>query len=115
KRFKNVARDSEGALASFESLAESIVFDFDADRAVVANLQKRADEFGPIDLAKARNARQMIFLWMRENADANEFVAKNLDILGVDVEELLAEISQGREPIHLLPDHVRGVVIEAEI
>ena len=36
-------------------------------------------------------------------------------VLGMDVEDPVPELDQGGEVVHLLPDEVRGVEVQAEI
>lgn len=50
-----------------------------------------------------------------EAADFIEGFVVDLNILGVEVEELRFELGQRAERVHVLQDEVRRVVVEAEV
>jgi len=49
------------------------------------------------------------------DADFVETVLVEAHVFGVDVEELVGEVPDRLEVVHVLPDHVGGVVVEAEV
>ena len=57
----------------------------------------------------------MEFERRRHDADFIEPVSVEAHILGVNVEQLVGEIAHRLEIVHVLPDHVRGIVVEAEV
>src|SRR6185295_18598572 len=85
KRFQHVPRDLDGALSSFEIFAECFVFDFDANRTIVADFHQRADEPAPVDFAESGNAGCVVLLGQSKNTPVVEgnFVVQH--VLGMDM------------------------------
>src|ERR1035437_529489 len=94
----------ERLLPPFQRLAECVVLDLDAHWAVVANLVKRRHESGPVDVAQSRDARRVPLSWKGENAHFVQAVHVDAHVLGMEVEELMLELAERADGVHLLQD-----------
>lgn len=108
---EDISGDFEGPDSSSEGLPEGIVFDLDADGAIVADLDERGDKVGPRDFTEARNARLMPFGRVGEAPDLVDLVELDAKIFGVNVKEFLAEFPQWGSGVHALEDKVGGIVV----
>jgi hypothetical protein len=114
-----VAKVLEALPECFESQVvtglEFSIFDFDTDGSLVADIAEGGQERVPIDAATAGQYGCVELDWSGEDADVVESVGVDCDILGVDVDQSVREFGQGGQVVHVLPDHVRGVVVESEV
>jgi len=94
---------------------EISILDFDTDGSLVADIAEGGQERVPIDAAAAGEYGRVELDWSGEDADVVEAVRVDCDILGVDVNQSVREFGQGGQVVHVLPDHVRGVVVESEV
>ena len=63
---------------------------------------------------KPRQFRVMVVRRMRQNPNFVELLAIDPGILGMYVEDLTDEFAQGLNRIHVLPDHVRRIVVQSK-
>src|SRR5690348_16024212 len=68
----------------------------------------------PIDVAEPGKFGGMIFERVGENADFIEAIAIHPNVLQMDAENSAFELVQWPDVIHLLPNEVRRIVVEAE-
>src|SRR5689334_4018840 len=69
----------------------------------------------PIDIAKPGKFGGMIFERMSENTDFIEAIAIHPGVLQMDAENSGFELTQRPDVVHLLPNEVRRIVVEAEV
>ena len=105
----------DGTLGVVETLLEGLVFDLDDGIAFIADVGQRGDELGPIHVAEARDLRGHVLQRGRHHADFRELFGVHLDVLIVDMEDLVLEIVDRLDVVHLLPDEVGRVEVEAEV
>ena len=104
----------EGGFAEVEGGFVGAVFDFDADVVLVADVGEDGEKLAPVHVAHAGELGGVVFAGVGEDADFVEAMAVEADVFGVDVEEAVFEFAHRVEVVHVLPDHVRGVIVEAE-
>src|SRR5713226_8315109 len=85
----------------------SPVLDFDADCAIVAGFGQHGKELAPIDIAQPGKFGCMEIIGVRHDADVVQAALIDPRVLGVDVEDTVAELAQRPEVVHALPDEVR--------
>src|ERR1035437_5953756 len=69
----------------------------------------------PVDVTQTGNARRVPLLRKGQDAHLVEAVRMNGHVLGMEVKELVPELAQRADRVHLLQDKVRRVVVEAEV
>ena len=69
----------------------------------------------PVDIAQSGQLGHVELERGGHDANVVEAVMVEAHVLGVDVEELVDEFADGFEVVHVLPDHVGWVVVEAEV
>jgi len=82
---------------------------------LVAGVGESGEELVPVDVAEAREFGSVVFAGVGEDAYCIELFAVDADVFGVDVEEAVFEFAHGGDEVHVLPDHVRRVVVEADV
>src|ERR1041384_7811450 len=114
-RSQNIPGRLQYLLAACQSLPEGCVLNFDAHRALVSNLIKHGHEFAPSYVPEPGNARDMPFLGKGEDANLIELVGIYNHILRVQMEQLVPELAQRTERVHVLQHEMGRVIIEAEV
>src|SRR5262249_24764531 len=104
----------EGGLAALEAALVGAVLDLDADRAVVADVGQNREERVPVDVAEAGQLRRVVLERRGLDADLVQSMLVEAYVLGVDVEEAVAELAQRREVVDVQPDAVRRVEVQPE-
>src|SRR4051812_45014066 len=89
--------DHQRVDARVERALEGLVLDLDGDVASIADVAQGAEEGPPADVAQAGDLRRMPELGIGENAVLVERVAVDPGVLGVDMEDTVAELVKGRE------------------
>src|SRR5438874_1181345 len=110
-----VARDEEAALDQLFGLLERPVFVLDAYHVIVADRVQRADELVPPHFAQAWQTRNLPAHTQRQYTSLVELLTIYAHILGVHVEDAVAEVIRDPHIVNHLPDQVRWVEIEAEV
>lgn len=82
---------------------------------MVAGVGERGEELVPVDVAEARELRGVVFAGVGEDADLVELFVVDANVLGMNVEEPVFEFPHRSDEVHLLPDHVRRVIVEADV
>ena len=88
------AADDQRLLALLERALERAVLDLDGDVAVVAGVGEGAEEGAPADVAQAGELGRVPELGVREDAVRVERGAVDPGVLGVDVDQPVAELGQ---------------------
>src|SRR5690606_18612904 len=95
------------------------VFPFDRERAVVADLVKRADDLLEIDAAATWRAEVPAAARVAEvevaGQDAGAAVERDDRVLDVDVIDAIRKLADELDRINSLPQQMTGVEVEAEL
>src|SRR5947207_240349 len=111
KLVEELAALAEGAFAVVEGALVGAVFDFDADGAVVAGVGEGGEELAPVHVAEPRQFR--LVPAEPEGADFVETVAVDPLVLGVDVDDVRAELADGPGAVDELPYKVRRIEVQS--
>src|SRR2546427_3420675 len=105
----------ERNLAVIERTLISPVLDFDANRAIVAGFGQHGKELAPVDIVQPGKLGCLEIVGVRHDADVVQAALIEPCVLGVDVEDAVAEFAQRLQVVHALPDEVRRIEVEAEV
>src|SRR5262245_15875663 len=86
------------------------ILDLDAHRAVVAGVGQRGKQRAPGDIAQARQLRRVPA--QPHDADFIQLRRVHARVLGVEMNDALAELANAGHAIDVLPDEVRRIEIE---
>ena len=104
----------QGSAAGVQVGFESPVLDLDADGALIADVRQDRKEPAPRHVAQTRQLGPMVFQRRRQDPDVVQAVTFDLGVLGMHMKDAVAELVQRLDAIDLLPDQVRGIVVQAE-
>src|ERR1043166_814147 len=101
-----MARDFKRGLSPLQRFAEGIILNLDAQSPVVPDLVESRHELCPIDLTKAGNSWRMPLLWQSKYSYFIKPVGMDDHIFGVQMKQLVLEVAQWTERVHLLENKV---------
>ena len=98
-----------------KSALERPVLYFNAHGSAITRVTQNGKEVSPIHISQAGQLRCVEFKRMRHDADFVEAIPVQTNVLRMHVKNAVGEITQRTDLVHVLPNHVRGVVVESEV
>src|SRR6187401_202595 len=111
---QDAAREDETSLDALVGAFEIAVLVLDDDVAVVPRPIERREHRAPVDLAEARQSRDLPADPLREDAALVEALAIDHQVLGLHVQDVRAELADETRDVDHLEDQVRRVEVEPD-
>src|SRR3954453_23869066 len=113
-RAEDIAGEQEPALDQVVGLLEIAVLVFDDHVAVVAGAPEGGEQRSPLDVAETGQSRHLPADTHREDAPIEKALAVDPKVLGLDVEDVRAELADEPRDVDHLENQVRRVEVEAD-